>query len=79
MTQRATLCLASTHAAQTTKEAVDLMFSAGGSASPYKTSDLERRVRDIYAACQHITLVILSLPRLPAARRGDSYGAGLGM
>ena len=56
LAQRAMLWLASTHAAQTAKEAVDLMFSAGGSASPYKTSSLERCVRDIYTACQHITL-----------------------
>lgn len=51
--QRATLWLASTHAANTAKEAAELMFSAGGSASPYTTSGLERCVRDIHAAAQH--------------------------
>jgi indole-3-acetate monooxygenase len=56
LTQRAMLWLASTHAANTAKEATELMFSAGGSASPYTTSGLERCVRDIYAAAQHITV-----------------------
>ena len=32
------------------------MFSAGGSASPYVSSGLERCLRDIHAAGQHITL-----------------------
>ena len=51
--QRAMLWLASTHAANTAKEATELMFSAGGSASPYTSSGLERCVRDIHAAAQH--------------------------
>ena len=55
-TQRATLWLASTHAANTAKEAAELMFSAGGSASPYTSNGLERCVRDIHAAAQHITV-----------------------
>jgi indole-3-acetate monooxygenase len=38
------------------KEAAELTFSAGGSAAPYTGSGLERRVRDIFAAAQHITL-----------------------
>jgi hypothetical protein len=54
--QRATLWLASTHAAAAAKQATELMFSAGGSASPYTSSGLERCVRDIHAACQHLTL-----------------------
>jgi indole-3-acetate monooxygenase len=54
--ERATLWLASTHAANTAKEATDLMFSAGGSASPYTASGLERCVRDIQAAAQHVTV-----------------------
>jgi alkylation response protein AidB-like acyl-CoA dehydrogenase len=56
LAQRATLWLASTHAANTAKEATELMFSAGGSASPYTSSGLERCVRDIHAAAQHITV-----------------------
>jgi alkylation response protein AidB-like acyl-CoA dehydrogenase len=56
LAQRATLWLASTHAANTAKEATELMFSAGGSASPYVSSGLERCVRDIHAATQHITV-----------------------
>lgn len=56
LTQRATLWLASTHAASAAKEATELMFSAGGSASPYISAGLERCMRDIHAATQHITL-----------------------
>ncbi len=53
---RAMLWLASTHAANTAKEATDLMFSAGGAASTYTASGLERCVRDIHAAAQHVTV-----------------------
>jgi hypothetical protein len=38
------------------KQATELMFSAGGSASAYTSSGLERCVRDIHAAAQHVTL-----------------------
>ena len=54
--QRAMLWLAATHAASTAKQAAELMFNAGGSASPYTSSGLERCVRDIHAAGQHVTL-----------------------
>jgi alkylation response protein AidB-like acyl-CoA dehydrogenase len=52
--QRATLWLASTHAATASKQATELMFSAGSSASPYSSFGLERCVRDVHAAAQHI-------------------------
>src|SRR5271170_1580306 len=45
LAQRATLWLASTHAANVAKETAELTFSAGGSASPYTSSGLERCVR----------------------------------
>jgi indole-3-acetate monooxygenase len=54
--QRGTLWLASTHAANSAKQATELMFSAGGSASPYVSTGLERCVRDIHTACQHVTV-----------------------
>jgi len=54
--QRSALWLAGTHAATAAKEAAELMFSAGGSASPYVSNGLERCVRDIHAAAQHIIL-----------------------
>lgn len=54
--QRAMLWLASTHAAASAKQSADLMFVAGGSASPYESGGIERCVRDIHAACQHVTL-----------------------
>jgi alkylation response protein AidB-like acyl-CoA dehydrogenase len=54
--ERAMLWLASTHCATSAKQATDLMFVAGGSASPYASGGIERCVRDIHAACQHVTL-----------------------
>lgn len=54
--QRAELWLAATHAATTAKQATELMFSAGSSASAYTSCGLERCVRDIHAAAQHICM-----------------------
>ncbi len=54
--QRALLWLASTHAATAAKQAAELMFTAAGSAAPYASSGIERCVRDIHAACQHVAL-----------------------
>jgi alkylation response protein AidB-like acyl-CoA dehydrogenase len=56
VTKRATLWLASTHAASSAKQATELMFSAGGSASAYTSTGLERCVRDVHAATQHLTI-----------------------
>ena len=54
--QRAMLWLASTHAVNAAKQATELMFSAGDSASPYTSSGLERCVRDMHAVGQHVTV-----------------------
>jgi alkylation response protein AidB-like acyl-CoA dehydrogenase len=54
--QRAKLWLASTHAATAAKQAADLMFTAASSAAPYAGNGIERCVRDIYAASQHLAL-----------------------
>jgi alkylation response protein AidB-like acyl-CoA dehydrogenase len=54
--QRVMLWLAATQATTAATQAVDLMFSAGGSASVYANSGLERCVRDIRAAGQHVTV-----------------------
>ncbi len=54
--QRATLWLASTHAAIAAKDATELMFSAGGASSAYTNAGLERCMRDILAAGQHLTV-----------------------
>ena len=54
--QRASLWLASTHAAVAAKQATELMFNAGGSASPYANAGLERCLRDVHAAGQHVVL-----------------------
>jgi indole-3-acetate monooxygenase len=55
--QRAMLWLSSTHAANAAKQATELMFSAGSSASAYSALGLERCVRDIHAAAQHICVM----------------------
>src|SRR5262249_18838811 len=54
--QLAMIWLASTHAATAAKQATELMFSAGGPASPYESAGLERCMRDVHAAGQHLTL-----------------------
>jgi indole-3-acetate monooxygenase len=56
--ERGTLWLASTHAANAAKQATELMFSAGSSASPYASYGLERCVRDIHASAQHISVAL---------------------
>jgi indole-3-acetate monooxygenase len=56
ISQRAMLWLASTHVVTSAKQATELMFSAGGSASPYKSGGLERCLRDVHAVGQHLTL-----------------------
>lgn len=55
--QRAALFLAATQAAQAAIQTVDLMFSAGGSASLYASSRMERCLRDIRTAGQHVAVV----------------------
>jgi hypothetical protein len=52
--QRAMMWPAATQAARAATEAVDLMFNAGRSASIYANSRLERCLRDIRTAGQHI-------------------------
>ena len=56
VTQRATMWLASTHATNAAKQATELVYSAGGATSAYTSSGLERCLRDVHAAGQHLTL-----------------------
>ena len=55
--QRAMLWLAATQATSAATQAVDLMFTAGGSSSVYAGVGLERCLRDIRTAAQHIVVV----------------------
>lgn len=52
--QRGLLWLAGTQAAAQASRAVDLMFTAGGASSIYATAPLERCLRDIRTAAQHV-------------------------
>jgi alkylation response protein AidB-like acyl-CoA dehydrogenase len=51
---RASIRLASAHAAQSAAETVDLMFTAAGTTSIYASSRLERCFRDVHVATQHV-------------------------
>lgn len=68
--ERATLWLASTHAANAAKQATELMFGAGGSASVDVSCGLERCVRDVHAAVQHLTLAPANYQMAAAAYLG---------
>jgi alkylation response protein AidB-like acyl-CoA dehydrogenase len=52
--QRGLLWLAATQAAQQAAQVVDIMYRAGGASSPYQVNNIERCLRDVYAASQHI-------------------------
>jgi alkylation response protein AidB-like acyl-CoA dehydrogenase len=53
---RASIRLASTHAAQSAAEAVDLLFNAAGTTAIYGSSRLERCFRDVHVATQHVAV-----------------------
>lgn len=52
--QRALLRLAACHAVQGSKKAVDAMYEAGGGTSIYRSSALQRCLRDVHTATQHL-------------------------
>jgi alkylation response protein AidB-like acyl-CoA dehydrogenase len=54
--QAALVQLAATHAAAEAARAVDLLYTAAGSAAVYSDNLLERALRDVHAAGQHIAV-----------------------
>lgn len=55
--QRGLMWLAATQATSLASRAVDLMFTAGGASSVHASFPLERCLRDIRTAAQHITVI----------------------
>jgi alkylation response protein AidB-like acyl-CoA dehydrogenase len=70
---RASIRLASAHAAQSAAEAVDLMFNAAGTTSIYASSRLERCFRDVHVATQHIAVASSNIEMV------GQYLLGLGL
>jgi alkylation response protein AidB-like acyl-CoA dehydrogenase len=54
---RGLLWLSATQAVTQAMHAVDLVYRAGGAASVYASTQLERCLRDIRAASQHLTVM----------------------
>jgi indole-3-acetate monooxygenase len=70
---RASIRLASTHAAQSAAEAVDLMFNAAGTTAIYASNRLERCFRDVHVATQHVTVAPSNIEMV------GQYFLGLGL
>ena len=70
---RASIRLASAHAAQSAAEAVDLMCNAAGTTAIYASSRLERCFRDVHVTTQHIAVASSNIEMV------GQYLLGLGL
>jgi len=52
--RKAALRLAASHAIRSSRDAVDSMYEMGGGSAIYESSPLQRRLRDIHVATQHM-------------------------
>lgn len=52
--RKAALRLAASHAIRSSRDAVDAMYELGGGTAIYESSPLQRRLRDIHVATQHM-------------------------
>jgi alkylation response protein AidB-like acyl-CoA dehydrogenase len=52
--QRAALRLAASHGIRSARDAVDSMYELGGGTAVYESSPLQRRLRDVHVATQHM-------------------------
>lgn len=52
--EKARLRLAATHAMESSREVIDSMYEIGGSSAIYNSSPLQRRLRDVHVATQHV-------------------------
>lgn len=52
--RKAALRLAASHAIRSSRDAVDSMYELGGGSAIYESSPLQRRLRDIHVATQHM-------------------------
>jgi indole-3-acetate monooxygenase len=52
--ERADLLLAAANATRSAASAVDILYTAAGASANYRRSPLQRALRDIHAATQHV-------------------------
>jgi alkylation response protein AidB-like acyl-CoA dehydrogenase len=80
LADRASLWLASTHAAHSAVEAIELMYSTAGSTAVYARCPLDRCLRDARTAAQHICTQVANFELAGRVALGrDAIASPLGM